>query len=240
MPSTSPARSSNETSREARHGVPLGRCRELAHAQANVALRRAFSGRVQAPSSLAAHHVADELACAKRRRSGVVMMLLPSRSTVTRSARREDLVEPVRDVDASPRRRARSSRKTSEQVLDLAVAERRGGLVEDEQLARACEGPGDLDELALPDAEFGHGRRRFEIEADACRATCARASWSAGQSMKTPRLARRLVTEKQVLGHGHLVDERELLMDDGNAGARRHRARRGNAAFAPAKNTSPS
>ena len=72
----------------------------------------------------------------------------PSRRAVTRSAILRQLFQPVRDVD-DPHALPLQLADDPEQLLDLLVAERGGGLVHDEDARVGPERPGDLDELLL-------------------------------------------------------------------------------------------
>ena len=79
----------------------------------------------------------------------------------------EHLVEPVRDVDDA-RPCATSVADRGEDALGLGLAEARGRLVEDEHARVAAEQPGDLDQLALADAERLDRRRGRDVpESDA-------------------------------------------------------------------------
>ena len=77
-----------------------------------------------------------------------------------------DLVEAMRDVDHRHVMVAQAADDV-EEVLDLAVAQRRGGLVHDEDAGVEAERLGDLDELALADAQALDGPARVDVEAEA-------------------------------------------------------------------------
>ena len=105
---------------------------------------------------------------------------LPSRMTITRLARREDLAEEMRDQDHAPP--PATNRRTKARSCPATMrVERRGRLVEDDELHRRVgdrEGAGDLDHLPPRDAEVAdhvaaaqfRGRERFRR---ACRGSAA-------------------------------------------------------------------
>ena len=125
-----------------------------------------------------------------------------------------DLVELVADDD---RRDALllEVQDQVEQVVGVLVVERRGRLVEDEQLHPLRERLGDLDELLLADADVDDLGGRVLAQADA------------GEQLRrlVVRLvpvdeaerARDLVVEEDVLGDREVGAQRELLVDDDDA-----------------------
>ena len=129
------------------------------------------------------------------------------------------LLQAVRDVDdAEPLLDGPADQ--AEQPLDLGVRERRRRLVEEED-ARALllvERPRDRDLRALDGAELGHGHVGMGGETDP-RERLARPLALAAPA--DPPAAAGLVdaAETEVLEHGQLVDEPELLVDEAQSGA---------------------
>ena len=86
----------------------------------------------------------------------------------------EDFGQAVGDVDDAPSL-AGEALDDGEHALDLAVGERRGRLVEDEDAGIADEEPRDLEELLLGDAEtLDRGARIDMVEADGRRGASGR------------------------------------------------------------------
>src|SRR5262249_49408075 len=79
---------------------------------------------------------------------------------------REDLLEPVRDVDARDAALAEVTENVEED-LDLLIAQRGGRLVEDQHARVLGEGFHDLDELLLADAQVTDAGLRVEVELEA-------------------------------------------------------------------------
>ena len=101
-----------------------------------------------------------------------------------------------------------------EQVGRVVVVQRRGRLVQDEQLHLLAQRLGDLDQLLLADAEVLDRGQRVLPQPDA------------GQQLDGPVVGlvpvddpagRGLVAEEDVLGDRQLRDQRQLLVDDHDA-----------------------
>ena len=144
------------------------------------------------------------------------------------------LVQAVGDVDDGDALVAQAPDEP-EQDLRLVLRERGRGLIEDEQPGGPRERAGDLDDLALADAQGADGPARGR---------CRRSSWSRIFAARGRRIARqyddsRLVgdaAQGDVLGDRQRRRVLELLEDDGDARGRapgvasgrrgRHRRRR--------------
>ncbi len=125
-----------------------------------------------------------------------------------------DLVELVADDDRADALALEPDDQV-EQVLRVALVQGCGRLVEDQQPDRLVQRLGDLDELLLADADVLDLRAGVVAQADAVQ--------------QFGRLLLRLApvddaaavqfaAEEDVLGDGQLGDERELLVDDRDAG----------------------
>ncbi len=141
-------------------------------------------------------------------------MVLPSRMIVMLVRDLLDLVELVADDDARDALGLQPDDQV-EQVLRVVLVQGRGGLVEDEQLDVLVQRLRDLHELLLADADVLDLRVRVVTQADA------------GEQVLGTQLrggpvdgaeAAGLVAEEQVLGDRELRDQRELLVDDHDAG----------------------
>ncbi len=126
-----------------------------------------------------------------------------------------DLVELVADHDAGDALGAQT-RDEVEQVLRVALVEGGGRLVEDEQLDVLGRAPWRSRRAAAC-------RRRCRLiwvsgsSSRPTRASSSRALALGGEPVDDAALGR-LVAEEDVLGDRHLRDERELLVDDDDAG----------------------
>ena len=100
------------------------------------------------------------------------------------------------------------------EVFAVVLVQGRGGLVEDEQLDVAAHGLGDLDELLLSDAEILHQGIGAHVEPDL-------AEHLGGLLDRLVPVHRDpapdLVAEEDIVVDGHVGDEGELLVDDGDA-----------------------
>ena len=125
----------------------------------------------------------------------------------------EDLLEVVRDVDDADAVVAQPS-DVREEALDLGRAERRGRLVEDDELGARRQRAGDLDGLLLGHAELA--RRAVEVAADAdqlepllrqpARVAPGDGAEAAGQA-----------AEQHVLDHAQVARDLALLRDQADA-----------------------
>jgi len=126
----------------------------------------------------------------------------------------EDLGQAVGDVDDAPPL-AGEPLDDGEDALDLAVGERRGRLVEDEDAGIADEKACDLEELLLGDGEaLDLGARINMVEADHGEELPGPGIQAAGP----PEGGDAGLAEDEVLGDRHGRDGRIFLVDDGNAG----------------------
>jgi len=124
------------------------------------------------------------------------------------------LFQPMRDVD-DPHARALELVDDGEEMLGLGLRERGGGLVHDEHLGIERERLGDLDHLALRDRERAQGRVRIDVDMKARQdAPCVGAQSRAVDEAAHARFA----CEVDVLGHGEVRHEVELLMDHRDPG----------------------
>ena len=124
----------------------------------------------------------------------------PSRSTVTRSAMREDLGHAVADVDDAdaPRLAVRAGCANSRR-LDLGQRRRR--LVEDQHLAVERQRLGDLDQLLAGDAAALHASAAIDDRAQVAPAPSRRALAQARRSPSRRRAAGVGLRHEDVLGH---------------------------------------
>ena len=134
----------------------------------------------------------------------------------------DNLLEPMRDVDDA-RAAAAQPLDDPEQLLRLALGERRRRFVHDQDLRVRAERLGDLHHLLLGHAErldqaIGIDRRadpRQEIRRQACARPPVHAS---------PRVAA-LERQRDVLGDGEVGEERGLLVDGRDPQGPRDRGR---------------
>ena len=125
-----------------------------------------------------------------------------------------DLVELVGDHDRGDPL-ALQALEQVEQVLGVVVVEGRRGLVEDEQLDLLGERLGDLDELLLADTEVLDLGQRVLGQADPGEQLDGLA---VGAVPADDPAGGGLVAEEDVLGDRQLGDQRQLLVDDDDAG----------------------
>ena len=133
-------------------------------------------------------------------------------------ADREDLRDPVGDVDDGHAAFGEPLEHL-EQVFRLGGRQRRRRLVEDEDARLAGHGTGDLDELAQGDRQAGDGLVQVDpdpdlVEGGLCDVTLLSA-------VDEPRGLGRGEPEQDVLGDGHLRDQAQLLVDQGDPGFER-------------------
>ena len=106
-----------------------------------------------------------------------------------------------------------------EELLELGVGEHRRGLVEDDHAGCAAQRLGDLDHLALRDAEAADALTRVDVlEAQLGQALAPRPDARPRQSMM-PGRPRGHLAQEQVLGHGEVRHEAELLVHGADAQA---------------------
>ena len=105
---------------------------------------------------------------------------------------------------------------TANRLLDLAVGQRRGRLVHDEDARVGADRLGDLDDLLLRHAQRLDQPVRIDRRADARRAARRRAGAARVQSTRRHTLPR-FERERDVFGDGEMGKERGLLVDRGDA-----------------------
>ena len=123
-----------------------------------------------------------------------------------------DLVELVGDHDRGDAL-APEAQDQVQQVLGIGFVQRRGGLVEDEELHRLVQRLGDLHELLLADADFLDGGVRVLAQAHPRRSSVTRGGLG---PVDHPALGG-FVAEEDVLHDGQFRDQRQLLVDDHDA-----------------------
>ncbi len=183
---------------------------ELAHRQHDVAALRpaARRGRQRAPD-----HQCDELVLGhlRSRHRGDALPVAHHAHPV---GDLHDLDQPVRHVDDADALRLEPLEQ-AEQVADLVVGQRRGRLVEHEDLDLPRQRLGDLHELALRRAEVAHdgiGRKlQMEVVGE-LRDGCVH-----GAPIEQNAAADDLMAEEDVVGHAHRHDEVGFLIDDADA-----------------------
>jgi hypothetical protein len=124
------------------------------------------------------------------------------------------LLQPVRDVD-DPDAAVAEVADHREQLLDLGVRQRGGRLVHHEDARPQRQRLRDLDELLLADAQRPQRPRRVDLDARAGEQVAGVGEQPA--AVEQPQARARLAPEEEVLGHGHLRHEVELLVDRGHA-----------------------
>ena len=109
-----------------------------------------------------------------------------------------------------------------EQMLDLALGQRRGRLIHDENVGIVGDRFGDLDHLPAGDRKVAHLRLRIERDVEALEQRLGPPAHLvvAHEAERVQRLA----ADPDVLGDRHEVHQVEFLMDHGDAVAATHRA----------------
>ena len=102
-----------------------------------------------------------------------------------------------------------------EEVLDLGGVERRGGLVQDEQLRVEEERAADLQQLLLALLEVGDERGGVDVHAQALEEVARLGDH--GPLVEREERAGLLLAEEDVLVGEKVVEEVELLVDEGDA-----------------------
>ena len=125
----------------------------------------------------------------------------------------EDVVEVVRDQDDREALLAEPLDER-EHLLGLRDAERRGRLVEDDELRVPHHRPGDRDRLALPTRERGHLLADRPDRRDAQRLQRLGGALLHHRLLKHLDEVVRLAPEIHVLDDVEVVAEREVLVDD--------------------------
>ena len=115
------------------------------------------------------------------------------------------LVHAVRDEDDGDALGAEAAHD-GEDLLDLALVERRRRLVEDQHLRLPAHGLGDLDQLAVGEGEIAHhgaGIDPDEAETDQERAGLPSHPLAVDQTQPGARL----LPHEEILGHGQIRDQ---------------------------------
>ena len=120
----------------------------------------------------------------------------------------------MRDIDDAPALRPQAL-NDGEELVRLAMADRRGRLVHEDDFGVVAQRLGDLDQLHLRDGEAVHAPRRGDREAEIVENRLRRGIHLA--EVDPAEAARRLAAEKDVLGDRHLRDRAQFLLDDGDA-----------------------
>ena len=131
-----------------------------------------------------------------------------------------DLVQPVRDVDdADPQGTQLADDR--QETVGLREREARGRLVHDDEPRLERQGLGDLDHLALGDREVGDRRRRAEVDAEALEERSDHGVETCPVDQPQRPAPQRLAADEDVGGDVQIVEEVELLVDEGDAGGHR-------------------
>ena len=183
-------------------------------ADCGLGIRRSAPGKKIA--DFPAHHVADDLGFARlRRRRGEDGRAVAEDGDAVGEG--EDFVQLVGDVDARDALRAQVA-EDREEDLHLVLGERGGGLVEDEDARVFAQRLHDLDELLFPHAEMRDGRGGVDRDLEAPQQRARVAMHARPVDERPPA---RLGAEEDILRDGHLLDQRQLLIDDGEPSALR-------------------
>ena len=216
MPSTSPARASNETSLTT--WCPRGSMtvtpRDLEHGVARPRRRPC-----DAQADLAADHHLGQLGLAGGRRRGADDLAAPDDADPV--ADRLDLAQLVGDEDDRGALRLERAHDVH-QLVDLLRREHRRGLVEDQHLGVVGQRLEDLDALLHPDRQVLDEGVGVDREAVALGQLADRCGGRARS--RTPAAAGLLAPEHHVLGDGEDRDQHEVLVH--HADARRRSRRR--------------
>ena len=123
-------------------------------------------------------------------------------------AHAEDFFQPVGDVDHGDAVRLQFG-EHPEQDVDLCVGQRRGGLVQDEQLALFQKGLGDLHQLAVGHRDILDLGLTVDVDAHVRKDRTAALKHGLGVDQGT---AADLLADKQVFPDGQLRHQIELLI----------------------------
>src|SRR5690242_7935823 len=121
-----------------------------------------------------------------------------------------DFLQAVRNIDDADAGRAQRANH-AEETLDLALGERRGRLIQDQDLRLRADGFGDLDDLLLGHAERAH----HAIGGDICAGALEqlRCEPAPRAPIDLPPSAAALQSEADVLGNREIRKERRLLIN---------------------------
>ena len=126
---------------------------------------------------------------------------------------RESLVQAVADVDDADAVLLELA-DDLEEVVDLAQAQRGGGLVHDDDVRLVQEGLGDLDHLLLPDTQSADGGAWVDLEMEPGKQLARTRVHGSPFQQGSPVQLR---AQEHVLRDGQLGDEVELLIDGHDA-----------------------
>ncbi|MNM98586.1 hypothetical protein D3C81_1111200 [compost metagenome] len=181
--------------------------REVAHGQSH---RPALGGHAGLARRLAANHQPRQRRRAFRARvADARHPPHPHHGGVM--AQRADLVELVTDIEDAGAFLGQLAQR-DEQRLHGLRGQHRGGLVQDQQLRPGQQRADDLHALALAHGQRVHVAVRLQRQAVARR----RGADAFGQLLHPADFLRRQA-ERDVLGHGQGVEQREMLEDHGDA-----------------------
>ena len=132
-------------------------------------------------------------------------------------ADRENLIKPVAHVDDSKPLAAQVA-NDGEQLLHLAAAQRSGRFVHDEDAGVLRERLGDFNELLLRNGERTTGRFRIDVRVESAEKSSRRIVFV---TLRDEAGACRFAAQENVLARTERWDKIELLVNDGDARARR-------------------
>src|SRR5450759_1341155 len=121
-----------------------------------------------------------------------------------------ELLQAVRDVHDAVAPLAQVPRD-AEELVDLGLGERRRGLVHDQDVRAERERLRDLDHLLLRHGEPGHACRRVEVQVELLEQL---GGLAVERLVVQHEAAARLPADEDVLGHGQVAHEVQLLVDD--------------------------
>ena len=159
-----------------------------------------------------ADHAPDDLLL-RRRRDLFRADIAPVAQHADPIAMREDLGHAVADIDDADAARL-ELRDDPEQLAGLALGQRSGRLVEDQDRAVERQRLGDLDDLLLGDRQFPDQRLRIDLGERGKYAASAVAQRAIIHQPGAPAIGRR---HRDVLGDRDVRAERDLLMHQPDA-----------------------
>ena len=141
--------------------------------------------------------------------AGMVPDVLPVSQDRDPVGQRDDLVEPVGDVDDRHALRAQLPHE-GEEVFHLLVGERRGGLVHDEHVSPQRDGLGDLHDLPGSHAQLAQRPARVHVEAQPAEDP---AGLPVDPAPVDEPASQWLVVHEDVLADARVVEQLDLLVD---------------------------
>ena len=157
------------------------------------------------------HHLDDIIEGQTRDRSRVDPLAVAQDGDLIADA--EDLVHLVRDVD-DPAAAILQLLNDAEEMVDLLLGQRGGGLVHDDDLRVVRERLGDLDHLHLRNRQIGHLLARIHVDAQLVEDRL-RVAVHLGMIDEEPLLG--IAPQPEVVHHRHLRHQVQLLVHHGNA-----------------------